>query len=279
MPYGHRLLPASFRSASLVAAFICAMPFTSAYAQQSSLPGVRILKDQVDVQSNLHGKGETLMRAPKGTVLETFYVQGDRYAVRDDNWYWVLLPRDEWGTRQTGWVSGRDVEFVPAPPRAAMRGSADAMIVVSGPRNASEGPSAADTSRASAPVAAARPVASTTATNRLEVSEVIVNFAFDKSDLTDETKARLDRAMEMLKNQPQAVSFTLAGHADSRGSEPYNEKLGLARATAVSKYLADQHKVAAGKINVASFGEKQPAAPNTTDEGRAENRRVVVKVE
>jgi outer membrane protein OmpA-like peptidoglycan-associated protein len=76
----------------------------------------------------------------------------------------------------------------------------------------------------------------------------------------------------------QAVSFVLEGHADSTGTEPYNERLGLARAEAVRTYLTGQHRVPAGKVSVVSFGEGQPAASNSTRDGRAENRRVVVKV-
>ena len=57
-----------------------------------------------------------------------------------------------------------------------------------------------------------------------------------------------------------------------------NYKLGLERAEAVKRYLYDQHQVPLHKINVISYGEEKPIAPNKTKDGRAQNRRVVIKV-
>ena len=57
-----------------------------------------------------------------------------------------------------------------------------------------------------------------------------------------------------------------------------NEKLGLERAEAVKRYLYEQHQIPLHKINVISYGEDKPVAPNKTRDGRAQNRRVVVKV-
>ena len=58
----------------------------------------------------------------------------------------------------------------------------------------------------------------------------------------------------------------------------YNEQLGLQRAETVKRYLYTQHQVPLHKINVISYGEDKPLAPNTTRTGRAQNRRVVVRV-
>ena len=57
-----------------------------------------------------------------------------------------------------------------------------------------------------------------------------------------------------------------------------NYKLGLERAEAVKRYLYEQHQVPLHKINVISYGEEKPIAPNKTKAGRAQNRRVVIKV-
>jgi outer membrane protein OmpA-like peptidoglycan-associated protein len=57
-----------------------------------------------------------------------------------------------------------------------------------------------------------------------------------------------------------------------------NEKLGLARAEAVKRYLYEKHQIPLHKINVISYGEEKPVAPNNTRDGRAQNRRVVIKV-
>ena len=56
------------------------------------------------------------------------------------------------------------------------------------------------------------------------------------------------------------------------------EKLGMARAETVKRQLAEQYQVPVEKISVVSYGENKPMAPNSTKEGRAENRRVVIKV-
>jgi len=70
----------------------------------------------------------------------------------------------------------------------------------------------------------------------------------------------------------------LEGYADWVGTEPFNERLGLARAETVRRYLAEHLQIPAERISVVSYGEASPVAPNTTREGRAQNRRVVIKV-
>ena len=54
--------------------------------------------------------------------------------------------------------------------------------------------------------------------------------------------------------------------------------LGLNRAEAVKRYLHEQHQLPLHKINVISYGEDKPVAPNNTRDGRAQNRRVVIRV-
>ena len=62
------------------------------------------------------------------------------------------------------------------------------------------------------------------------------------------------------------------------GTAAYNEQLGLERAETVKRYLYEQHQVPLHKINVISYGEDKPVAPNNTRAGRAQNRRVVVRI-
>jgi outer membrane protein OmpA-like peptidoglycan-associated protein len=57
-----------------------------------------------------------------------------------------------------------------------------------------------------------------------------------------------------------------------------NDKLGLARAEAAKKYLYDTYQIPLHKINVISYGEEKPVSPNNTRDGRAQNRRVVIRV-
>ncbi|MEW5982762.1 MAG: OmpA family protein [Acidobacteriota bacterium] len=110
------------------------------------------------------------------------------------------------------------------------------------------------------------------------LSEDAGNFAFDKAALPDEAKASIDELITQLKADPKPVFFEIEGHTDSTGPKAYNEQLGLERAEAVKRYLYEQHQVPLHKMNVISFGADKPVAPNDTRDGRAANRRVVIKV-
>jgi outer membrane protein OmpA-like peptidoglycan-associated protein len=110
------------------------------------------------------------------------------------------------------------------------------------------------------------------------LSEDQGNFAFNKTLLPDEAKARLDKMVSDLKADPKGVFIEIEGHTDNRGAPEVNEKIGLERAEAVKRYLYEQHQIPLHKINVISYGEDKPVAPNNTRDGRAQNRRVVVKV-
>jgi outer membrane protein OmpA-like peptidoglycan-associated protein len=104
------------------------------------------------------------------------------------------------------------------------------------------------------------------------------NFKFGKTDLPDEAKARLDEMITQIKADPKGAFFEIEGHTDNVGAKDVNERLGLERAEAVKRYLYEQHQIPLHKINVISYGEEKPVAPNNTRQGRAQNRRVVVKV-
>ncbi len=110
------------------------------------------------------------------------------------------------------------------------------------------------------------------------LSEDQGNFAFGGADLPDEAKARLDQVISQLQAKPQNVYFEIEGHTDNVGPAELNERLGFERAESVRRYLYEQHQVPLHKMNVISYGEERPAAPNDTQEGRAQNRRVVVRV-
>jgi outer membrane protein OmpA-like peptidoglycan-associated protein len=252
------------------------LPMGTAYAQSASR--VRVTRDGTEV-NGIRGTDHTLLlTAAEGTVLEVMHTQGDKFANRDSNWYWVLVPPDTWGVQRHGWISGRDVELLP-PVERAKAAPVDDPRIAQLQRELAQARADLEKARAvtTAPVAAA---ATPMATNVAEttVSELILNFDFAKSTLTDEARTKLADAMGKIKGGGQTLSIALEGHADWVGPEAYNEKLGLARAETVKKYLADQHQVAVDKISVVSYGENQPAASNATTEGRAQNRRVVIKV-
>jgi peptidoglycan-associated lipoprotein len=120
------------------------------------------------------------------------------------------------------------------------------------------------------------------ATKRL-VYEVVLsedqgNFKFGKADLPDEAKARIDEMVNQLKADPKAIYIEIEGHTDNVGTARLNEELGLERAESVKRYLYEAHQVPLHKMNAISFGEDKPVAPNNTKKGRAQNRRVVIKV-
>jgi peptidoglycan-associated lipoprotein len=104
------------------------------------------------------------------------------------------------------------------------------------------------------------------------------NFKFGKKDLPDEAKAKLDEMIQQLKADPKGAYFEIAGYTDSIGAPAVNERLGLERAEAVKRYLYEQHQIPLHKMNVISYGEQNPVAENKTKAGRAQNRRVVIKV-
>ena len=110
------------------------------------------------------------------------------------------------------------------------------------------------------------------------LSEDQGNFKFGKKDLPDEAKAKLDQMITDLKADPKGAYFEIEGFTDSIGSKELNEKLGLERAEAVKRYLYEQHQIPLHKMNVISYGEDNPVAENKTKAGRAQNRRVVIKV-
>jgi outer membrane protein OmpA-like peptidoglycan-associated protein len=130
--------------------------------------------------------------------------------------------------------------------------------------------------------AVARTVELDKASKRL-VYEVVLsedqgNFKFGKKDLPDEAKAQLDEMIQKIKADPKGAYFEIAGYTDSIGGKDYNEKLGLERAEAVKRYLYEQHQIPLHKMNVISYGEENPVAENNTKTGRAQNRRVVIRV-
>jgi len=110
------------------------------------------------------------------------------------------------------------------------------------------------------------------------LSEDQGNFKFAKTELPDEAKAKLDQMIAGLKADPKGAFFEIEGHTDNVGTKLYNEKLGLERAEAVKRYLYEHHQIPLHKINVISYGMEKPVAENKTKDGRAQNRRVVIRV-
>jgi len=115
------------------------------------------------------------------------------------------------------------------------------------------------------------------------VMEVVINessgnFQFGKTELPDEAKGQIDQLISKLTQDPKNVYFEIEGHTDNVGAAEFNEKLGMERAEAVKMYLYEKHQIPLHKMNVISYGMTKPAADNKTKDGRAQNRRVVIRV-
>ncbi len=121
------------------------------------------------------------------------------------------------------------------------------------------------------------------AASRKLVYEVVLsedqgNFAFNAVTLPDAAKARIDELVAQLLADPKGAFFEIEGHTDNTGPASINERIGLERADTVKRYLYEAHQIPLHKINIISFGEAKPVAPNTSRDGRAQNRRVVIRV-
>ena len=121
------------------------------------------------------------------------------------------------------------------------------------------------------------------AANHRLVYEVVLsedqgNFKFGQTQLPEEAKQAIDQMVQQLQQDPKNVFIEIEGHTDNVGDRVINEKVGLARAEAVQRYLYEQYQIPLHKMNIISYGQDKPAAPNKTRAGRAQNRRVVIKV-
>lgn len=110
------------------------------------------------------------------------------------------------------------------------------------------------------------------------LSDDNVTFGFDKAGLGEEAKAALDSFAARLITANQQIYIEIQGHTDSTGDEDYNLKLGYERAQAVLRYLNMRHGLPLHRMSAISYGETAPVADNSTREGRAKNRRVVLVV-
>ena len=110
------------------------------------------------------------------------------------------------------------------------------------------------------------------------LSEDRGEFKLGKAELPPDATGALDTMVSQLKADKKNVWVEIEGHTDSTGDKKMNEQLGMNRAEAVKRYLYEKHQIPLHKINVISYGEEKPVAPNNTRAGRAQNRRVVIKV-
>lgn len=103
-----------------------------------------------------------------------------------------------------------------------------------------------------------------------------VTFPVDRYDIQPEFRSTLDGVAQTLSSYEQTYIDVL-GHTDSDGSDAYNQALSERRAGAVADYLA-MRGVARARMGVRGYGETAPIASNATADGKAQNRRVEIKV-
>jgi OOP family OmpA-OmpF porin len=102
-----------------------------------------------------------------------------------------------------------------------------------------------------------------------------LQFAFDSAELTEADVAVLEEVAENLKRL-KFIEGTIEGHTDRVGDEAFNLGLSERRARTVASFL-EERGIAPGRLTVKGMGESMPIADNETAEGRAQNRRVVLR--
>lgn len=107
---------------------------------------------------------------------------------------------------------------------------------------------------------------------------ILQNVYFDtgKSTLRSNSYTALKNLAELLKNK-STMTIEIAGHTDNVGNDDANKKLSENRAKSVKDYLVKQG-IDSNRITTKGYGETQPIAPNSTDEGKQKNRRTEIHI-
>lgn len=103
-----------------------------------------------------------------------------------------------------------------------------------------------------------------------------ITFDFNRADVKYEFVPRIREVARTLSRYPR-MSVTVIGHADAIGSDEYNLRLSERRARSVGDVLND-NGVNARRIDTTGMGELEPIATNATEWGRAQNRRVEIRI-
>jgi len=104
-----------------------------------------------------------------------------------------------------------------------------------------------------------------------------VRFKFDSYELMPEARESLDQLASQIKDRENFI-HEKQDFADWVGSDAYNNQLTQKRADAVRRYIAEQHNIPVYRMHILGFGKIRPVADNKTPEGRAENRRVEIRL-
>ena len=105
-----------------------------------------------------------------------------------------------------------------------------------------------------------------------------IHFDFDKSDIKPQYHQELADFASYMRQQQSFTVVEIAGHTDSVGTDEYNQKLSERRAKAVRDYMVNVLGMDGNLFSAVGYGESQPIASNDTDEGRAQNRRILAEL-
>ncbi|WP_298394490.1 OmpA family protein [Sphingobium sp.] len=103
-----------------------------------------------------------------------------------------------------------------------------------------------------------------------------ITFAYNRADVQPQFQPTLNEVASVLAQYPKTYIDVL-GHTDSDGSDAYNQTLSERRAQSVADYLVSKG-VQSARLATRGYGESQPIASNATEEGKAANRRVEIKI-
>ncbi|BCX72250.1 OmpA family protein [Acinetobacter bereziniae] len=112
-----------------------------------------------------------------------------------------------------------------------------------------------------------------TALDKENKVNIEVNFATDQANILPESQAQIEQVIQLLKNNPE-LKLTINGHTDGSGDAKHNQALSEQRANAVVKALTDNTGIQQNRLTAKGFGDTQPVAENSTENGKALNRRV-----
>lgn len=103
-----------------------------------------------------------------------------------------------------------------------------------------------------------------------------ITFGYDRADVQPQFQPTLNDVATVLAQYPKTY-IDVFGHTDSDGADAYNQTLSERRAASVADYLVSRG-VQSARVATRGFGETQPIASNATEEGKAANRRVEIKI-
>lgn len=109
------------------------------------------------------------------------------------------------------------------------------------------------------------------------VRESILLFNTDSDELSDAAKQQLKKIAEYCRADPLVKRVKVAGYTDDTGRKSYNNAVSEGRAKTVANYLLSLG-VQQSRLSVTWYGVQNPVASNDTEEGKAANRRVVIKI-